>query len=81
MKWIRTDLDNTVVGHPMDTLERIQYLNYYGLPYSASAEAKTSIIIWKKYEPDSEVLNYIDSENLSGRPWFDVPLYNNWTLV
>jgi hypothetical protein len=83
MKWTRSD-DNIVVGHSMGMLEQIEYLNCNGLPYSASAEAKTSIrSIWEKYEPDSEVLNYIDSACLSGirRPWFDVPLYYNWSTA
>ena len=56
------NVDNTVVGHPMGRLQRLQYLNCNRLPYNASSEAKDSIIsIWKKYEPYSEVLNYIIS--------------------
>ena len=57
----------------MGRLQRLQYLNCNRLPYNASSEAKDSIIsIWKKYEPYSEVLNYIIS---SGR------FANRYTMV
>ena len=74
-----TYMDSTIVGHPMGTLQQIQYLNRFGLPYNASTEAK--INTWKKYEPYSEVLNYTDSSGLSAKPRLNVPLYHNWSIA
>lgn len=45
---------NKVVGHPFGQLDRILYLNYFGLPYNARNEHKTcSLKLWYTLEPYS----------------------------
>ena len=77
-----TNMDNTVVGHPMGKLQRIQFLNCHGLSYDATTDNIDLIIsIWQKYEPYSEFLSYIDSSCMPGKPWFNIPLYSNWSTA
>lgn len=72
-------MNNVTVGHAMGTLHQIRYLNYYGVPHNAFTEAKDSILsIWHKYEPKSEVLNYIDSSGLYATPRLN---YGNWSTA
>jgi hypothetical protein len=79
--WSKYSNDGTeVIGHPMGTLQQIYYVNCWGLPYNASSESKELLLsLWKKYEPYSEVLNYIDSYGRPGKPWPNTSLYNNWS--
>ena len=77
-----TNIDSTVVGHPMGKLQRIAYLNCHGLPYDAATENIDLIIgIWQKYEPYSEFLSYIDSSCIPCKPWLNIPLYYNWSTA